>query len=176
MLDTHLEQTRKELAEYEKGAKKLKNAPSGGLFKKGGASAYCGELCAHLEKRDKSCIVCDKLDYTMGRYYEVLLDMWATEPEFRKKFASAKGLCLPHFRTLLALAPKKLSQKDAAEFVFEMVQKQNAELARIQEDVHRFTLKFDYRNRDMEWGTAKDAPVRAIEKIAGYIRREDADE
>lgn len=126
-----------------------------------------------LEKRENSCIVCDKINYTMGRYYDVLLDMWATEPDFRKKFAASKGLCLPHMRELISRVPKKLSKSDATEFVSELFKKQTAELSRIQEDIHRFTLKFDYRNRDMEWGTAKDAPIRTIEKSAGYICHEE---
>ena len=42
----------------------------------------------------------------------------------------------------------------------------------MQEDIHKFTLKFDYRFKDMDWGTAYDAPIRTIEKIAGYITEE----
>ena len=173
VLDTLLAETRTELEKFEKRAAALKNTPSGGLFKKGRTDVFCEELTAMLEKRENSCIVCDKINYTMGRYYDVLLDMWATEPDFRKKFAASKGLCLPHMRELISRVPKKLSKSDAAEFVSELFKKQTAELSRIQEDIHRFTLKFDYRNRDMEWGTAKDAPIRTIEKSAGYIRQEE---
>ena len=56
---------------------------------------------------------------------------------------------------------------EAVEFIAELYKKQKTELERIQQDVHKFTLKFDYRNKDMEWGTAKDAPFRTIDKISG---------
>lgn len=173
VLDTYLEETRKCIKQYEKQAQGLKSSASGGLFKKSGANEFCEAFSEMLLKREKSCIVCDKLSYTMGRYYDVLLDMWATEPDFRKKFSESKGLCLPHMRELIIRAPKKLSKKDSAEFVSGLFAKQSAELERMQEDIHRFTLKFDYRNKDMEWGNAKDAPVRTIEKTSGYIRHEE---
>ncbi|MCI5604120.1 MAG: DUF6062 family protein, partial [Clostridia bacterium] len=57
----------------------------------------------------------------------------------------------------------------AAQFIAALYKKQKSELARIQDDIHKFTLKFDYRNKDMPWGTAQDAPIRTIEKISGYI-------
>jgi hypothetical protein len=54
----------------------------------------------------------------------------------------------------------------------ELIEKEEKELERINDDIHKFTLKFDYRNRDMEWGTAKDAPERCVEKVVGYMNDE----
>ena len=34
-------------------------------------------------------------------------------------------------------------------------------------DNDRFILKFDYRNSDMPWGNAKDAPKRLSERLRG---------
>ena len=50
--------------------------------------------------------------------------------------------------------------------------KEEMELEAINDDIHKVTLKFDYRNRDMEWGTAKDAPVRCVQKLVGYIKED----
>ena len=94
--------------------------------------------------------------------------MWANDEGFREKLDRSKGVCLKHFRELIESAPKSI-KGDAGKFIAALVEKEKAELARMQEDIHRFTLKFDYRNRDMEWGTAQDAPIRTIEKISGYI-------
>ncbi|MBQ2663554.1 MAG: hypothetical protein IJG16_05325, partial [Clostridia bacterium] len=63
----------------------------------------------------------------------------------------------------------------ANEFLSAMIEKEIKELERVQDDIHRFTLKFDYRNKDMEWGTAKDAPIRTIEKLTGYINSANKD-
>lgn len=159
VLDTHLEEIRKELEKVSKSV-----STKGGLFKK---KANSEKLLEFLDKEENSCIVCDKIEHTMSRYINILLDMWKDEPEFRKKFENSKGMCLPHYKRVVKAAEKKLS--NSAEFVDLLTQKQLAELERIQEDIHKFTLKFDYRNHDMEWGTAKDAPIRTIEKISGDV-------
>lgn len=172
VLDTYFEQTRKSIASYEKQVQSMQE--KGGFFKKNkeGAKQTAHALADMLDKNEKSCLICDKINATMKRYFEVLADMWATEPEFRGKFAKSNGVCLSHMKELLKAA-EKLSEKDAAAFVMQLYEKQTKELERIQEDIHKFTLKFDYRNKDMEWGTAKDAPIRAIEKTVGYIKTEE---
>ncbi len=142
VLKTHIEEIKKTLK-------------SGAALKKG-----------KIKEITESCVVCDKIEYTMGRYAEVLADMWQTEPEFREKFESSNGFCLMHFEELLALKGRK-------EFKKALLKKELSELEKIGDDVHRFTLKFDYRNADMEWGTAKDAPKRAVERLVGFLDNEE---
>jgi hypothetical protein len=43
-------------------------------------------------------------------------------------------------------------------------------MSRIQEDVNWFTKKFDYRYNDSPWKTSKDAIVRSIQKLSGFIK------
>lgn len=171
VLDTHLEEIRKKLSLLSKSAKSLENA-KGGLFKKSGASDFNEKLSGELTNISHGCIVCDKINYTMERYADVLLYMWANDEVFRNKFDKSKGLCLKHMKLLCDTAPKSLRDNQAAPFLSAMYSKQISELERIQEDIHKFTLKFDYRNKDMPWGTAQDAPIRAIEKISGFIKND----
>lgn len=159
VLDTHLEEIRRELETVSKSVR-----VKGGIFKN---KANPEKLLSFLERKEGSCIVCDRVEHTMSRYIDIMLDMWKDEDEFKKKFENSKGLCLVHYRQVVKAAQKKLF--NSAEFIDMLTQKQLAELERIQEDIHKFTLKFDYRNKDMEWGTAKDAPVRTIEKISGDV-------
>ncbi|MBE7015654.1 MAG: hypothetical protein E7417_02390 [Ruminococcaceae bacterium] len=149
VLDTHLEELRKKIEPMKSPQKKL-------LFKKqtNSSSSFA-----------ESCLVCDKINHTMSRYVKNLIDMWHSDEDFRKKVANSKGFCIPHFQLLY-------DSSDDAEFKKALAEKEYAELCRIQEDIHKFTLKFDYRNRDMEWGTAKDAPLRTTEKIGSYITEE----
>lgn len=173
VMDTYTEETRKKLGSLEKKISALSETKSG-LFKKNTALAETAdELLKLLDTRENSCIVCDKINYTMDRYYDVLLDMWVQDEAFRKKFEASKGVCLHHMKKLIERAVKKLSENKAKEFILLLYKKEQAELSRIQEDIHRFTLKFDYRNKDMPWNGAEDAPIRTIEKSAGYIRHED---
>lgn len=172
VLDTHLEEVRKKLDTMSKQASAL-GKQKGGLFKKSGARDFAASLSKQLDSIDCGCVICDKINYTMERYADVLLYMWANDEKFKEKFVSSKGLCLKHMKLLADNAPKSLGSSQAASFLSAMFEKQSAELERIQEDIHKFTLKFDYRNRDMEWGTAQDAPIRAIEKISGFIKNEE---
>ena len=149
VLDTHLEELRKKIAP-------MKNPQKKSLFKKQEQSVPFSV---------DSCMVCDKIEHTMSRYIKNMIDMWHTDKDFRKKLQDSKGFCLPHFLELY-------NSCDDVEFKKVLAEKEDAELSRIQDDIHRFTLKFDYRNRDMEWGTAKDAPIRTTEKLGGYITEE----
>ena len=87
--------------------------------------------------------------------------------EFKEKFDKSKGVCLKHMEMLLRMVPKSLKPSQQGPFISALYKQQMENLSRIQEDIHKFTLKFDYRNKDMEWGTAKDAPFRTIDKISG---------
>ncbi len=171
ILDTHLEEVRKELDKLSKDAKSL-GAAKGGLFKKTGADTFAAAVTERIGEIERGCVVCDKINYTMERYADVLLYMWANDGEFKEKFDKSKGVCLKHMRMIAGMAEKSLKDAQAAQFLSALFEKQSAELSRIQDDIHKFTLKFDYRNKDMEWGTAQDAPIRVIEKITGYIKND----
>lgn len=168
ILDTHLDEMRSKLKKLEKSTKSLESEHTG-LFKKSGAGKAAEEISELLDKTEKSCMICEKIEHTMLRYIDVLLYMWANDDAFKEKFDKSKGVCLKHFKMLAENCTKSIKGDKAGQFLAALIKKENAELERIQEDIHKFTLKFDYRNKDMEWGTAKDAPVRTIEKIAGYI-------
>lgn len=167
ILDTHMQEIRKKLKET------IKHAPKGGgLFKK--KDGYAAKLSEQLKAIEEGCIVCDKINKTMERYADVLMYMWVNDTEFRAKFERSKGLCIKHMRLLCDMADKSIGSK-ANEFLSSMSEKEMQELDRIQNDIHRFTEKFDYRNKDMEWGTAKDAPIRTIEKLTGNVNCKNKD-
>ncbi|MCX7714452.1 MAG: DUF6062 family protein [Clostridia bacterium] len=168
VLDTHLEEIRNKLSSLDNKAKALKNERDG-LFCKNNVKMFSEELSSLLFNIDKSCVICDNINNTMERYYDVTVYLWEKETEFRKKFNDSKGFCLSHFNGLSRAAVRYLNRAKAGEFIADLCKKQKDELQRIQADIHKFTLKFDYKNKDMEWGTAKDAPIRTIEKIVGQI-------
>lgn len=173
ILDTHLEEIRKHIMEYENELPKLLLEKQG-LFKKQ-TEPKTKKITEFLHKVNNSCVICEHVDYTMERYIKVLFFMWQKDDDFKKKFDNSKGLCLEHFEALLVASEKYLNPKQQAEFLKALMKKQTMELERIQEDIHKFTLKFDYRNKDMEWGTAIDAPIRTVEKIAGFVQKKSSE-
>lgn len=169
ILDTHMQEVRKKICELAKHAPK--EGAKGGLFKK--KDGYAEKLSEGVGGILDGCIVCEKINTTMERYVDVLLYMWVNDEEFKKKFDNSKGLCLKHIKLLADNAEKSIGAK-SGDFLGAVIRKEEKELERIQADIHKFTQKFDYRNKDMDWGTAKDAPVRTIEKLGGYIKKSDA--
>lgn len=165
VLDTHLKNIRSELDKCEKSS----SASVKGFFGRDKSQNLSEKLCSLLGELENSCMICKKIDSTMEHYIDVLFYMWDKEDDFRNKFERSKGVCLPHLQLLAKSAPGYLSKSRAGEFLSSLLQKESSELSRVQEDIHKFTLKFDYRNADMPWGTAQDAPIRTVEKIAGSI-------
>lgn len=168
VLDTHVENVISKLSEIEK---KSHSNETKGLFKKNKTTDRCTELSNFLSMLDNDCMVCKKTNHTMERYADVLCDMWVCNEEFKAKFEKSKGVCLKHLKLLSNTAASSLKEKDKNAFITALLKKELCELDRINSDIHKFTLKFDYRNRDMDLGTAKDAPQRTIEKLSGYMNK-----
>jgi len=149
MTHTHLKETMKGLKAPEKNRRSI--------FKKREVSRTPGE----------TCILCDRLNYTMDRYVYTVLHLWKTDAEFKKTMESSLGLCLPHYHQLSKMAAEELSEKEADTFLPMLEKLEMDNLERIEKELEWFTLKFDYRNADKPWGNSKDAPERAINKLRG---------
>lgn len=170
VLDTHLNEIRNKIQE---SSKKLHTLSKSSLFKKTDSKEFSINFSKNLNTINSSCIICDRINYTMERYLATIFYMWQKDDDFKKKFEDSKGLCLKHFEMLISASEKHMKGNTHSEFLKMVIEKELKELDRIQEDIHKFTLKFDYRNRDMEWGTAEDAPIRTVEKIAGFLHKQD---
>ena len=79
---------------------------------------------------------------------------------------------MPDAANLLEMAPDHLSGELLISFTNDLAALTERSIDKLEGDLEWFTLKFDYRNRDMEWGTAKDAPKRCVEKTVGYLKEE----
>ena len=106
-----------------------------------------------------SCAVCDRVSGRMEDCIDNFLYLLSSEGEFKERFFASKGLCMKHFEKVLSKAHGNLYN--------ELVSFQKKEMDRMLSEVNRFVEKFDYRNADMPWENAKDAPERAILKLRG---------
>lgn len=142
-----------------------KAAPSKAGLIRGRSSDYKSALLSladRIDKRTSSCPVCEKMNYTIERYNEVIMHMFSKDQEFRGKFINTKSHCLPHTASLLRTAASKLSQNDAADFVAALADGNRAYFDELEKDVEWFTQKFDYRNKDKPWGNSKNAIQRSM--------------
>ncbi|AUS95226.1 ABC transporter substrate-binding protein [Clostridium thermosuccinogenes] len=179
ILDTHLVEQNKKLKKLfdssisaikgAPGVSALKNLLSRSSSKQTGAGESVDDLISALDNLESKCAVCSKLDYTMDRYIDVIFYLWSKERDFKDLFQSKKGFCLRHLKMLLAGAKKHLRQNEFNEFVVKVLEMQQENMERIQQEVNWFTKKFDYRYNDAPWGNSKDSVSRSIQKLAGYM-------
>lgn len=164
MLHTHMIDVRADIGTALSDA-----APASGSFLKGRDRDYkknLENLADRIESRVDSCIICEKIDFTMDRYLDVLLWMYFEDPAFKELFTSKNNHCLHHTAYLLRGAAKYLNQTQASEFIQQLAKNQNAVLEEMITDLEWFTCKFDYRNKDKPWGNSKTAIPRVISLLS----------
>ena len=186
MLDTYMQEQLKRIKKYAQakdtgtteedaspdpesgenhGEKRKKFSLFGG--KNASKPAASQPLVKYLRAHEKECAVCKKLDYTMDRYVDIIFHMYKTDRDFRAKFRSSKGFCVPHTALLLEESGKKLGGSTRDEFRDTVTSLLVTNLERIEGEVDWFTKKFDYRNAEADWGNSRDALPRGILKMTG---------
>lgn len=131
---------------------------------KGGAG---NESIKVLNKRQNSCYICDRLDFTFGKFISNTVLLWETEREFKDKLKAQPYICLPHMKALLEFAKDELSKKKYSDFYGDLSFVVLKYFTSLREDVTQFTRKFDYRFSDEPWGNSKDSVERAVKFING---------
>lgn len=165
MLHTHFQNL---CEETEKNLKKAGSAKDKKIFSlKAGYKEQLEDIADKIEDRIESCALCDKLNYTMDRYIDVILWQYFEDREFEKKFLSTKGFCLLHLAMLLRGCAKYLTGSRAASFVNALAKLENESMETLESELKWFTEKFDYKNEKKPWGNSKDAVPRTIRKIVG---------
>ncbi len=142
VLQTHIEKQSKEIF-----SDKVKKISKSGFLKK-----QCDEIVSakkitnHIENLNHSCIVCERTQNTMNRYFDNLIYIWKTQEEFREKFASQDGFCIPHFSKLLIYAMDGLNEKEFKDFYHIIVNMQEKKQNQLYDDISEFTMLFDHNN------------------------------
>jgi hypothetical protein len=172
MLHTHLKDIKTDIS-----PKLIKCAPGKGNFLKGRNTEYksaLNKLADSIDSRVNSCPICEKLDFTMERYADVICWMFVHDKDFTQKFSSCRNHCLPHISVLLRTCADKMSQNDAADFLPLLSSNFDSSMDELIADVEWFTLKFDYRNNDKPWGNSKNSIQRSMRFLSSD--RSDFDE
>lgn len=146
VLQTRLKEIYNDIEPEEKKKKSLfSKSENGGIEEK-------------IKKDFSDCAICSKVAGQMENCISNFVYL-LSDKEFKEKFFASKGLCMKHFEKALHYTKGDLKN--------ELILHQKKEIERIINDIDRFVLKFDYRNADMPWENAKDAPERAMKKLRG---------
>ena len=154
-----LEELDREEANFEIPAKRT-------LFGGKKADSEDSGLLAWAKEKGSSCCLCQKLEYNMERYYHTFFVM-LKEEEFRSRVEGSKGFCMRHFARLLELAKTELPNGQREWFYKAVIPLMKENLLRVKGDLDHFVSMFDYRSAGKDWGNAKDAVSRTMQKLQG---------
>lgn len=120
-----------------------------------------------ITEKTESCYICKQFKDTYERYLDTFFYMYTRDEAFREKIRTGKGFCLPHFGDLIAMADRKLNDKDKAAFYDMVLPLMEENMQRLAEDVAWMVEKFDYKNKDADWKNSRDAIQRGMQKLKG---------
>ena len=168
ILSTHLKKLNQELAAqmdlFAPGKSSVFKRMQKTSLDKQGRETAIGQW---IDEKTHSCYVCDHFKANYNRYLDTFFDLYKKDEEFARLFREGKGFCLPHFADLVETAEKKLNDKQKAEFYPTLFKIMKENYQRLQKEVTWFTDKFDYRNKDKDWGNSKDSIQRCMQKLGG---------
>ncbi len=155
-LESHLNELKKELS----------TGFVAGLIGKPGSTPL-----KRIEKLEKSCYICERIDFHFQHMAETVVYLFESEESFADQIKAQPYFCLPHYRLLLEKAQSRLQKKQLADFftIVEGVQKHY--LDTLAEDVSWFCKKFDYRYEDEPWKNSKDSVERAMAFLRSDIHK-----
>ncbi len=106
------------------------------------------KLTKKLKENTESCIICNKIEFHLERYFATVPALYRDDAKFREKnFKEVKGFCYPHFIRLVENSKK--AGKYSKEFLNEIITKEQEYLTSLKQSIDEFTLAFDYRNTSL---------------------------
>lgn len=175
ILDTHMKKVSEELRKEIKKFTTLSKIGFGDRVRKD-ADAVAGNnnVSQFIHAKKETCYVCNHIKMNYDRYVGAFFLLFKKgEKEFIDLVKSGKGFCLPHFADILDAAPLYLSAKEQGELRAILFPQMEENLKRLQEEVDWYESKFDYRYKDADWKTSKDAVQRAMQKVVGGYPADD---
>ncbi len=163
VLQTHIDQQNNNI--FSKKIKKV--SKSNGFLKK-----QCEEILSakkiteHIKNLNCSCVICERTAATMNRYFDNLIYIWKTQEDFRIKFATHEGFCIPHFSKLLTYAMEGLKEDEFKEFYHTILNMQESSQNQMYSDISEFTRLFDHNNNSTPSENVKNSIRRSIKKIS----------
>lgn len=139
------------------------------LFPAGLSGLFVGSGDKPLSEINRSCYVCDRIEYHFSRMIDTAVLLFGQEEAFRKKFGAQPYFCLPHYERLLSYAKQKMNKKVFKALEADARRIEEAYYTELHGDVSWFCKKFDYRYEDEPWNNAKDAVERAGKFLRGDL-------
>lgn len=139
---------------------------AGAIFKKSDEKKL-NSITAWVREKESSCYICDSIREHYDRYMKTFFEMYDKDADFKKRVTEGKGFCLPHFADLLEYAGGKLPEAKQKEFADMMIPEMTERMEKLYGDVSWLVEKFDYRNKDADWGDSREALQNCMQRLKG---------
>ncbi len=126
-----------------------------------------------IEKLNCDCYVCSRIDKNLTAMISTAVYLFETDPSFVPKFKGVPYFCLPHYKTMLEYASKKMSKRAFKELYRSAHEIQETYVKALTGDVSWFCKKFDYRYDEEPWYNSKDSVQRSIKFLSGELGLDD---
>ena len=154
-----LEEMDRQMADYALPARRS-------IFRKRTGPAGTDGLVEWAGEKGSTCWICNKVEYSMERYYATFFAL-VKDGEFRAKVENSKGFCMRHFAGLMERAGEALPNAQREWFYDAVFTLMRENMARVKGDLDWFIDKFDYRNASADWRESRDAVSRTMQKLRG---------
>ena len=119
---------------------------------------------AAIRALQKSCFVCEQVEWGMAHMYQTIFSSYATDPEFKRLYNEQQFICMEHYTDLItAAANRGIPSKVLPEFYSDTSKLAGGYLEVLKDDITHFCSMYDYRRKGQDWGNSKDAIERSIE-------------
>ncbi|WP_319416180.1 DUF6062 family protein [Marispirochaeta aestuarii] len=131
-----------------------------------------------LESQVSGCVICERLEATMKRYYFTVVHLWKTDDQgFRKRYRESRGVCLRHLGGLVAMASETLcsglknlggkAREDWKSWIRETLVMEQDSFHRLEGELFDYSRSFDpqYERKDLNY--RDESLDEGIEKLTG---------
>ncbi len=167
MLHTYYQKLNKDMHQQFAAFTPKKSGAFARLKKSSGFADRESSLGQWVAAREQTCYVCNHFKEKYPRYIDTFFQLLTHNDEFFHTFEQGKGFCLHHFGDIIEAAEKTLSSKEKEKIYPVLFNRMEENMKRLEDDISWFVDKYDYRNRDADWKTSKDAIQRGMQKLAG---------
>ncbi len=144
-----------------------------GLFSRKNSDEGLNSITKWTREREKRCYICENFSSSYERYMDTFFNLYESDSEFKRKVDGGKGFCLTHYGDVIEGASKRLKADQYKAFAERSMELMRRNMKRLYDDVDWMIQKYDYRNKDADWKTSKDAAQRAMQKLKGGYPADD---
>lgn len=114
-----------------------------------------------------SCFICKEIEGALDKLLGTTVRMYIASGEFKDLFLNQEYYCFKHYGALCRKGYDSLNKKQYNEFSESLTELTKAYIKRLRENVHQFSLMFDYRNSGNI--NQSDEVKKAIESAIQYL-------